>query len=885
MTGTRACPQCGDAIAGDSPEGLCPRCLLQSGFAEGAASTPPSGVTTPAPGTFVPPSPADLARHFPQLEILELLGQGGMGAVYKARQTKLDRTVAVKVLPPEWGKDPAFAERFAREAKALAKLTHPHIVAVHDFGESDGLFYLIMEYVDGANLRQILNEGRLHTSEALSIIPQVCEALHYAHEEGVVHRDIKPENILLDSKGRVKIADFGLAKLLNRPRAAFTLTGSQQVMGTLDYMAPEQRLRPQEVDHRADIYSLGVVFYEMLTGELPLGRFDPPSHKVKVDARLDEVVFRALEREPARRYQRASHVKSDLESIVGGQSPAVHTEASYSPVAAADVAAYDSFPIVAPAAGLMLAGVVGMLFWTIMGLSGLAIEHHRPGSALFLIMPALGIPAGIGLIFGAIRMMRHQSYGFALGSAIWAMVPWSPGWLIGLPCGILALVALRRPSVQAAFGVAGRERNPALAPAMGIFLTGIAAALFWTVMGIALFANEPAYYQNYWRRSSNEPPYIANTGRFLFLLMPLLAIPASAVLIIGARRMMQRRSYHLSVLAAMWATVPWSPFWIMGLPFGILALRALRRRDVQLAFGRPFQSSAGAFEGPFIPMAVAAPAPEPPRPTGPVRRGVRAFFGSMYSVMFHSRMETPTRTESAAALPSAIPVETPRRPAAAPSPVAMPAWQPRPKPKQSIWPWVAVIIGLFFLVMMMLAIGVAFYSEARSPATVATMKPTGQGLSILEDRYRDFRTKWGLQWFQTDAEDIFRRTVEEYLALEARFTKRERDGAGRLTITIKPFTTELQELDKRFQSNLQSVIERDMRQRGASAKGKGNDSPRFVDQSAFPFGKEEARIEIWRENNWYRGKVYRGTDTGKDKPVEEFSGPQLPKMYERFWTN
>jgi hypothetical protein len=139
--------------------------------------------------------------------------------------------------------------------------------------------------------------------------------LQYAHEEGIVHRDIKPENILLDSKGRVKIADFGLAKLTNRPRATFTLTGSQQIMGTLDYMAPEQRLSPQQVDHRADIYSLGVVFYEMLTGELPLGRFAPPSSKVGVDPQLDGIVFRALEREPAQRYQRISEVKTALRAV------------------------------------------------------------------------------------------------------------------------------------------------------------------------------------------------------------------------------------------------------------------------------------------------------------------------------------------------------------------------------------------------------------------------------------------------------------------------------------------------------------------------------------------------------------------------------------------
>ena len=186
------------------------------------------------------PPVADLAPLFPQLEILELIGQGGMGAVYKARQIKLDRLVAIKILPAEWGNDTAFAERFTREARALARLSHSHIVTIHDFGESGGLFYLVMEFVDGCNLRQLLGGGSLQPELALSLVPQICAALQYAHGEGVVHRDIKPENILLDQKGQVKIADFGLAKLTRKSAAEFTLTGTKQVMGTINYMAPEQ---------------------------------------------------------------------------------------------------------------------------------------------------------------------------------------------------------------------------------------------------------------------------------------------------------------------------------------------------------------------------------------------------------------------------------------------------------------------------------------------------------------------------------------------------------------------------------------------------------------------------------------------------------------------
>ncbi len=311
MSEAARCPQCQGALPADAPAGLCPECLLKQGIESGVASTA-GGESTPR---FIPPTPEELAGRFPQLEILSLLGKGGMGAVYKARQPKLDRLVAVKILAPEVGEDPAFAERFSREAKALARLSHPHIVAVHEIGEIGGLYYFVMEYVDGVNLRQMIHDRRLSPQEALAIVPQLCEALQFAHDEGVVHRDIKPENILVDKRGRVKIADFGLAKLVGRPPAETVLTEVEQIMGTLHYMAPEQMETPREIDHRADIYSLGVVFYEMLTGQLPLGRFPPPSTKVEVDVRLDEVVLRLLERDPSRRYQHASDVKTDVESI------------------------------------------------------------------------------------------------------------------------------------------------------------------------------------------------------------------------------------------------------------------------------------------------------------------------------------------------------------------------------------------------------------------------------------------------------------------------------------------------------------------------------------------------------------------------------------------
>jgi serine/threonine protein kinase len=295
--------------------------------AEGGAGTIPPAAKFPTP------SSETLTRQFPQLEILELLGQGGMGVVYKARQRRLNRLVALKILPPSIGEQPAFAERFSREAQALARLNHWNIVQVHDFGETDEFFYFIMEFVDGVNLRTLIRDGKLKPEEALAIVPQICEALQFAHDEGIVHRDIKPENILIDKRGRVRIADFGLAKLLSRAPEDLSLTGTGQLMGTLGYMAPEQLHQAHAVDHRADIYSLGVVLYEMLTGRLPMGKFDPPSKKVQVDVRLDEVVLHALENEPDRRYQHASEVKTDVESIRSAPCPPAGSRAPFATAA------------------------------------------------------------------------------------------------------------------------------------------------------------------------------------------------------------------------------------------------------------------------------------------------------------------------------------------------------------------------------------------------------------------------------------------------------------------------------------------------------------------------------------------------------------------------
>jgi serine/threonine protein kinase/tetratricopeptide (TPR) repeat protein len=403
------CPQCGTPLPAGALAGLCPACLLKMGAADETAT---GGPTPP----FQPPAIADLVPLFPQLEILELIGKGGMGAVYKARQKELDRFVALKILPPGIGDDPAFAGRFAREARALAKLNHPGIVTLYEFGVAAGilpavepgmlpggknvassgrqndpgispdasagpggrmppstaggmpaatkLYFFLMEFVDGVNLRQLLHAGRIAPREALAIVPQICDALQFAHDQGIVHRDIKPENILLDRRGRVKVADFGLAKIVKCGRPGHSnvekpsdiekteaasavgvaapgtgalreLTAAGKVMGTPNYMAPEQREHPNEVDHRADIYALGVVFYQMLTGELPGKHIEPPSSKVQIDVRLDEVVLRALEKKPELRYQQVSQVKTQVETIAATSDGSERESAPARPMPAA----------------------------------------------------------------------------------------------------------------------------------------------------------------------------------------------------------------------------------------------------------------------------------------------------------------------------------------------------------------------------------------------------------------------------------------------------------------------------------------------------------------------------------------------------------------------
>jgi tRNA A-37 threonylcarbamoyl transferase component Bud32 len=303
------CPNCGHRYDTQVAPGLkdtCPKCMVE--FLRGVSVDVDS--TSASKEGMRTSLPLAVGSTVQGMEILEFIGQGGMGYVYKARQLTLNRIVALKVLDPRLAAAKEFTSRFNHEAKVLAVLSHPNIVQVYDYGQEGELYFLAMELVAGTTLRQILSTQRLAPAAALRYVPQICDALEYAHAQGVIHRDIKPENILIDQQGNLKIADFGLAKMAAPEGQAWShATATDRVMGTPHYMAPEQMKGMAAVDHRADIYSLGVVFYEMLTGELPIGRFPLPSASARVDVQLDEVVLKALEKDPERRYQQVSAVK------------------------------------------------------------------------------------------------------------------------------------------------------------------------------------------------------------------------------------------------------------------------------------------------------------------------------------------------------------------------------------------------------------------------------------------------------------------------------------------------------------------------------------------------------------------------------------------------
>jgi hypothetical protein len=271
------------------------------------------------------PEPTAISRHrppdlVPGYHLERLVGKGGMGEVHRGIQLSLGRTVAVKVLNTELARDPSFVTRFEKEAAALAQLSHPNIVSIVDKGRTETTYYLVMEFVDGPSLREVMRSPLLDAPKSLRMALEICRAVEYAHGRGVIHRDLKPENILFDEQagGIPKVTDFGLANFLDpdSSQRRYNVTETHMAMGTVAYMAPEQRLDAKKVDERADIYSLGVIFYELLTGDLPMGAFEPPSQRQpKLDRRLDAIIERCLKPSPEDRFQSVTELMSELEPI------------------------------------------------------------------------------------------------------------------------------------------------------------------------------------------------------------------------------------------------------------------------------------------------------------------------------------------------------------------------------------------------------------------------------------------------------------------------------------------------------------------------------------------------------------------------------------------
>ncbi|MCK4625105.1 MAG: protein kinase, partial [Phycisphaerae bacterium] len=525
----------------------------------------------------------------------------------------------------------------------------PNIVTIHNFGQRGGLYFFLMEYVDGLSLRQVLNSGGVSPKEAIAIVPQICDALQYAHDRGIVHRDIKPENILMNRQGQVKIADFGLAKLVGLaesasdgakpaggPEAPGVTQAGEKVMGTPQYMAPEQIDRPAEVDHRADIYSLGVVFYQMLTGELPVGRFEPPSHKVLIDVRLDEVVLRALEKEPSRRYQQVSQVRTQVETIVAtaGQRPDIHADSAALSNGPVHPATYGweyrskrtlfGLPLVhvangmdpgtgrpreargiiaygAKARGVIAIGgqaygvvAVGGFAAGLIAFGGFALGVFGYGGivlGLFLAYGGLAAgPVAFGGIVAGIYADGGMSWNLHHLPAGWVNFTWMSFYILGgaLLLGTIPLVLLQSKSRPRRKGeptppASGTERlsqtelarQAVKAPAIGMLVAaGINLAVGFAVVAVILTRVGSS------SQMAGSFSYQVPIVPFLVLFVGVIV---NCIIFFGAMRMMQLRNRGLAIAAAILALIA-VPGNIIGLPMGIWALVVLGRRKVAEAF-------------------------------------------------------------------------------------------------------------------------------------------------------------------------------------------------------------------------------------------------------------------------------------------------------------
>lgn len=299
----KPCPYCGAAV--EEGAAVCTAC-----------NTPLPSHSTPTKLARPGEAPLDTGRVLGnRYEILSCIGQGGMGFIYRVRDRVLNEDVVLKTLRPSLANDAEIVERFFNEARVARKLTHDNIIRVHDIGSTEGVVYISMEYLEGVTLRDYLKSlpppGRMPLLDALMVVHDLCRALEYAHQV-TVHRDIKPENIMLTKNGQIKLMDFGISKLVNSPQ----VTQVAAVMGTPFYMSPEQLRDSHDVDGRADIFSVGVILYEMLTGNRPTGIPKPASEVAKVPPMIDEIIAKCVDEDREKRYPSARALRDAIRPII-----------------------------------------------------------------------------------------------------------------------------------------------------------------------------------------------------------------------------------------------------------------------------------------------------------------------------------------------------------------------------------------------------------------------------------------------------------------------------------------------------------------------------------------------------------------------------------------
>ncbi|HUK24869.1 MAG TPA: tetratricopeptide repeat protein [Terriglobales bacterium] len=337
------------------------------------APTMVEGATPPRAASqgFLPDQPVFMPGRIlaQRYQIIKVLGEGGMGAVYKAQDRELNRVVALKVIRPELARNPAIVERFKQELRLSHQVTHKNVIRIYDLGESNGTKFITMEFIEGQDLRSLIYEKKkFPAAEAVDVMQQVCRALEAAHSVGVIHRDLKPQNIIRDNAGRVVVMDFGLARTVGGD--GMTQTGA--LVGTMEYMSPEQALG-KELDQRSDLFALGLIFYELLTGKMPFQadsaiasllkrtqeRAVPVSdHDAAIPGNLSGIVSKCLERDPAQRYQNAGEILNDLEAWEGKRAAAtLKFEPSEKPWGR-DL----PWPLIGGIAVALILGVTGFLF-------------------------------------------------------------------------------------------------------------------------------------------------------------------------------------------------------------------------------------------------------------------------------------------------------------------------------------------------------------------------------------------------------------------------------------------------------------------------------------------------------------------------------------------